>query len=286
MTRQQSLASWAMAMLFMLSAILALLIYSIRKHRIDDYRGRYRVWISAAGLSIFASINATTGLWQAARSSVMRAPQAIPPVFIGSLVAIAGLCAVAIWIRLLLELRRSRAAVAAWIGVATCYLFAAGLPAEALSHVPRSLIELTREYGVMLGHWFFCMSFLAFGRYVLLDAQGKLPSVSRCGQKRGADKEAKPQTDGSWDPKNPRRTRKPKSDRNSTTIDPSVIPLSMPKSPDRGSAPAVVDKNSSANKPTSPATETASKAVSGSSGLSRADRKRLKKEQKRQNRAA
>ena len=44
-----SLACWFSSLLLLAAAVAALLVYSVRRHRTDDYRGRYRVWFWAAG---------------------------------------------------------------------------------------------------------------------------------------------------------------------------------------------------------------------------------------------
>ncbi len=45
-------------------SVACLLIYSIRRHRIDDYRGRYRVWLGAALACLMLSANSVAGLHQ------------------------------------------------------------------------------------------------------------------------------------------------------------------------------------------------------------------------------
>jgi hypothetical protein len=42
-----SLADWISAVILILASGLSLMIYSLRRHRIDDIRGRYRVWLAA-----------------------------------------------------------------------------------------------------------------------------------------------------------------------------------------------------------------------------------------------
>ena len=42
-----SIASWIAAVVTLLASAACMLTYSIRRHRIDDFRGRYRVWLGA-----------------------------------------------------------------------------------------------------------------------------------------------------------------------------------------------------------------------------------------------
>ena len=41
------------------------LIFGIRSHRVDDYRGRYRVWLTAAAALLWLSLDAATGIHEA-----------------------------------------------------------------------------------------------------------------------------------------------------------------------------------------------------------------------------
>ena len=57
-----ALAVWFSSMTLMLSGAMSVLIYSLRKHKIDDYPGRYRIWLWAAIGWIALSINTTAPL--------------------------------------------------------------------------------------------------------------------------------------------------------------------------------------------------------------------------------
>ncbi len=64
MTAPGSLASWLSAVLLLIASGTCLLTYSIRRHRIDDFRGRYRVWLGASIACLTMSANSVTGLHQ------------------------------------------------------------------------------------------------------------------------------------------------------------------------------------------------------------------------------
>src|SRR5262249_12408526 len=57
-----SLASWLSSLIFTLAAVGSVLIYSIRRHKLDDYRGRYRLWLWCAAAWSVMSIDATANL--------------------------------------------------------------------------------------------------------------------------------------------------------------------------------------------------------------------------------
>ncbi|HEX5103691.1 MAG TPA: hypothetical protein VFV87_07780, partial [Pirellulaceae bacterium] len=59
-SRTGSLAAWFSSLLLALGAVGALVIFGVRAHRVDDYRGRYRIWLWTAAALGWASLDATT----------------------------------------------------------------------------------------------------------------------------------------------------------------------------------------------------------------------------------
>ena len=57
-----SLASWYSSALLAMASVVALIIYGLRRHRLDDYRGRYRIWLWASLILLLASIDVATSL--------------------------------------------------------------------------------------------------------------------------------------------------------------------------------------------------------------------------------
>jgi hypothetical protein len=55
-----SIANWMTCQLWMLTAIVAWMIYRIRQHKLDDYRARYRIWIVLACIALFSSFDTAT----------------------------------------------------------------------------------------------------------------------------------------------------------------------------------------------------------------------------------
>ena len=43
-----SLACWFSSLMLLAASVAALLVYAVRRHRTDDYQGRYRIWLWAA----------------------------------------------------------------------------------------------------------------------------------------------------------------------------------------------------------------------------------------------
>jgi hypothetical protein len=52
-----SLAAWFTSVVLGLAGLAAVLIYTLRRHRLDDYRGRYRLWLWAAACFFVMSID-------------------------------------------------------------------------------------------------------------------------------------------------------------------------------------------------------------------------------------
>src|SRR3954468_9168913 len=61
-TARGNLTAWLAGVVLFLASGFCVMTYSIRRHRIDDYRGRYRVWLAAALACLALSANSVTGL--------------------------------------------------------------------------------------------------------------------------------------------------------------------------------------------------------------------------------
>lgn len=115
--RPDSFGRWFVGALLFASAATSLLIYQLRRYRLDDYHGRYRLWRLVLLIFLLASVNAVVGLidWGGA----------LLDAGFGKRVALSG----SDWIRLVLsfagavfgirlaaEVRRSRLALIAMLG--------------------------------------------------------------------------------------------------------------------------------------------------------------------------
>jgi hypothetical protein len=59
-----SIAHWLTCQLWMLTAISAWMIFQLRRHKLDDYRARYRIWAVLACVALFSSFDASTSVLQ------------------------------------------------------------------------------------------------------------------------------------------------------------------------------------------------------------------------------
>ncbi len=112
-----SIAHWLGTQLWMLTALSAFLIYQLRKHKLDDYRAKYRVWLALVAAALFASLDSSSSLllllgasidgW--ARSEVGYSGIAVVLATFASMVGVLGL-------RLCGELRSAPSAIGLWLG--------------------------------------------------------------------------------------------------------------------------------------------------------------------------
>ncbi len=169
------LASWCSSVILLAAAVLGIQIYRLRRHRSDDYRGRYRVWVWASPLLLAASLAAGTHLHRdllavaAARSDVLASIE--PRVVSFVLPAVLWLL---IALRLTFEVRESRAAWTALASAALTQFAVAVLGLAAPTELFSLPAALTISSLTMLGHLTIFMTVASYSRYVYLDAHGLL----------------------------------------------------------------------------------------------------------------
>jgi hypothetical protein len=168
-----SLAGWFSSLLLLAASVGALLVYTIRRHRTDDYQGRYRVWRWAAGCWFLMATDQAASLREGFRD-VMIGWTGTPLFRDGTLwwVVVYVLVFGAIGSRLLLDMRPSRLSIAALATATVAYGLALA------SYLGWSLIGtaagevMFRTGSEMTGHLMLLAAMGLHARYVLLDAQG------------------------------------------------------------------------------------------------------------------
>lgn len=165
--------AWSSAIAFVMIAMMAKLTYSLRRHRVDDYAGRYRVWKWIGWGALAASINAVTPMHtlfaKAAANATGWSMSAT-----GAEWWLAPLALVGGWIfvRLLLEINESRPATAFTLCGAACYAVGS---AAAIGWAPSALGSWSHALGEgmpLVGTTFGLAGMMVFARYVVLDVQG------------------------------------------------------------------------------------------------------------------
>jgi hypothetical protein len=183
--------AWASVAALLLCATLAKLIYSLRRHRVDDYAGRYRVWRWVVGGALLASISVTVGIGDAITTLCVAAT--------GKSLSATGaewwlipLAVVGAWIgvRLMFEISESRSSLVMFFAAACCY---AGAAVGACGWSPQGLgVWGDAVLGglPLAGHTFALAGLMIFGRYVVLDVQGLIEHKPRTVREKSQKKAA------------------------------------------------------------------------------------------------
>ena len=72
LTRTGCLESWFSSLLLLAASASAFLVYTIRRHRTDDYRGRYRIWLWAVLCCFIAATDVSACLHESGRQTMIR----------------------------------------------------------------------------------------------------------------------------------------------------------------------------------------------------------------------
>ncbi|WDI43156.1 hypothetical protein [Bremerella sp. P1] len=200
LTRVDSLGTYLSAGSLFVGAMLAFLTYRIRRHRLDDYRGRYRCWLWFAGLLLFASLDCMLNF----RSDVARGLEAVTRVRLlgqtdGWWVVVWCVAYGSMTLRALIEVRESKGTIA--VGLISAVLLFTGMALQMdLLLLPSSVpAGLALHAAQLLGVGLLLATLIQYSRFVWLDAQG-LISRRSISVEEETDEEAKPR-------KTTRRTR-------------------------------------------------------------------------------
>ncbi|REK46065.1 MAG: hypothetical protein DWQ46_07385 [Planctomycetota bacterium] len=178
LTSGGSLTRWFASVLLLASSAASLIVLSLRRHKLNDYQGRYRVWAYAAIGTLLMSAAATAPYHLVAASALAEwtaweLPGGVATFWMAPALLILGGLAV----RLLVDMRDSVLACFALFMALLAYGGAIGMQlggAEALVVGTAAAIERVQlTIGCQLaGHLLLLTSILLFARHVLRDIQG------------------------------------------------------------------------------------------------------------------
>ncbi len=184
-----SLGNWFASLLLLAAGLLATIIYTVRRHKVDDYHGRYHIWLWAAACWFAMATDVAASLRQGFQQ-VMICVTGTRLWGDGSVwwLAPAFLILGFIGIRLFIDMRSSRLSSGAFVLAATAYLIALVGSFRGIT-VQSEVSQLLVVQGALLGgHFLLAMSMGLHARYVILDAEGALPRRSA---KKKAEKKKK-----------------------------------------------------------------------------------------------
>ncbi|HUY31486.1 MAG TPA: hypothetical protein VMV69_01800 [Pirellulales bacterium] len=171
-----SLASWFASTTLTLASLVSVLVFSIRRHKADDYHGRYRVWLWAAACWLAMSIDEGSSLHEGFKELMIQLTGQHgfgdgSIWWISAYLLVLGV----VGMRLLLEMRECRSSTAALLLAAGCYV--AAVAAELGWFVPQGgpRAVMVEEGCELAGNLILLLAVTLHARYVLLSAQGLLP---------------------------------------------------------------------------------------------------------------
>jgi hypothetical protein len=270
-----SLSNWLSALILLAASFYAIVNYTIRRHKMNDYHGRYRVWLWAAVCWFLMASDSAASLHQAFQAMLVSLTNA-RVLGDGSIwwIAPAVLLLGVVCIRLLIDMWPSRTASTAAIFSMIAYLVAT----LAFFHVVRLPSELSGSlisHGtLMAGHLLLAWSMALHARFVLLDAEGQLPrrlAKPKAKKKKAEKPKSKPETT----PVRPSSSasEKAQDDNEADESRDKWISVHPPHGGPTPSSATVVKR------PGPLATHVATSAASQDARMSKADRKALKKKQ-------
>lgn len=190
-----ALASWFSSTMLALAAVVAAVIFSVRRHRQDDYHGRYRVWLWAAALWMTMSIDESASLHEAFKelASHFSGQRGYGD---GSIWWIAGygLIFAAVGTRLLLEMRCCRLSSTSLVAAVGCYVAAVVVKIGVVPMLHGAYAVMTEEGCEMVGNVLLLFSMAVHARYTILDAQGMVKTRAKKSKAVKAEKSATAET--------------------------------------------------------------------------------------------
>ncbi|MEA1952413.1 MAG: hypothetical protein U9N87_13620 [Planctomycetota bacterium] len=171
-----SLAVWFSSTTFLLAAAVAVIVYTVRRHKTDDYQGYYRVWLWAALCWLILSIDETSSLHEGFKE-MMTQVSGTRLLGDGSMWWIIAyfLLLGAVGTRLVVDMRPCKLSTFSMVMVALCYSLAIVAQLEWILPEAGARAVMVEEGAEMLGNLFLLLAMTLHARYVVLDAEGLLP---------------------------------------------------------------------------------------------------------------
>jgi hypothetical protein len=291
------LGNWLASLILLSASLLAAIVYSVRRHRVDDYHGRYHIWLWAAFCWFVMATDVAASLRQGFQQ-VMVWATATRILGDGSIwwVAPACLSIGAIVSRLLIDMWSSRLSAFALVLASGSYIVALVASYRGIVMPSETAQLLLVQCLALGGHLLLALSMGLHARHVILDAEGRLP-------RREPKKRSKAPSKTRWNPDSPAETAEAKdadsdgeadsSDEPNFSEEPADDDTWVAVDPPHGGPQPVLKRVAPAapaaaplarkiealagNSSSSTPTTSASGAESNLSKLSKADRKALKK---------
>jgi hypothetical protein len=192
-----SVSAWVQSIVLLAGSGLCQLIYSIRRHRIDDIRGRYRIWQAAMVACLLLSANSVAGVHKTVADVLgnLTGWTALPGGAIWWLV-LGGVPVVWIIVRTLLDVRECRLSTALVVSAVLLYVTSVLSFLGALPASDARVAVIVTNAALLIGHWLVFAAAVAQARFVVLDAQGLITAGVRVVRERKAQAKLASMEDG------------------------------------------------------------------------------------------
>ena len=171
-----SLGCWFSSLMLLVAAMAAILVYSVRRYRTDDYQGRYRIWLWVAAFWFLVATDQAASLREGFRD-LMIGLTGTPLVANGNLwwVILYTLGLGAVGSRLLVDMRSNPLAVSILIGGVLMHALATAVRLGWILPLIGSNAVMFFSGAEMAGNLMLMAAMILHARYVILDAEGLLP---------------------------------------------------------------------------------------------------------------
>lgn len=167
------LLAWTSATALLVTACLARLIFSLRRHRVDDNRGRYRIWRLAALIAVVLSLNSVVdGHGIVARVLGHFTGWNLLPNHVEWWLVPATIFGGWLLSRVIREAAQCRSALAVYSLALICFAMAGLSCCGWMPAVLGNLQESADRLLPVIGNLFLLTGSFLFARYVVLDVQG------------------------------------------------------------------------------------------------------------------
>jgi hypothetical protein len=186
-----ALGCWFASLALGMASIFSLVVYSIQRHKVSDYRGHYRWWLLAAALWLVMSMDSTAAVHDLFRIVMTRLSGYSAPAG-GAVwwIACWGLLLVTVSIRLVLDMKVCRAATVAYSAALGCWCLGLAIGLSGTRFGALGSV-VPAEFCKLLGHLLLLSSLVIYSRHILLHVQGLLPQRKSKAAKEKARRETK-----------------------------------------------------------------------------------------------
>ena len=168
-----TLAAWFSSALLLVAAAGSGMVYLLRRHKVDDYRGRYRFWGWLVAWCVLASLETATEIHQSLQGAIATLPIAISAEEFrwGWLIAIL-LGGLVLGTRMTIEIRNSYWANCFWVPTVVAYTMVMLLQFEIAWVQSVLAAPLTSGMLLLIGHVTLAGTIWMEARQVFREAQG------------------------------------------------------------------------------------------------------------------